>query len=93
MKVALDYKNQDGYAFYDEKDKTIEIVLEDAAKRLEVISFLEQTQVIAVPGEKCNEPYIKRNVEAKNSREDFELALSRLWEKTEVLVQWSRRIA
>ena len=93
MKVALDYKNQDGYACYDETAKTIEIVLEDEAKRLEVISFLDQPHLIAVPGAKCNEPYINRTVEAKNSREDFELALSRLWEKTEVLVQWSRRIA
>ena len=72
MKIALDYHNQDGYVSYDEASHSIEIVLEDEVKRAEVIAYLAGVHEIRVPGQKCNEAYITKRVEAKNNREEFE---------------------
>ncbi len=92
MKVAVDYNNMDGYINYDEVAKTIEVFLPDEAKRREVEDYLKQAHTLLVPGADCKAPFVSRSVVARESLDDFYSALSRLWERTDVAIQWSRRV-
>lgn len=90
MKVALDYQNLDGVVCYDEMTRTIRVELADEERCRAVRDYLAKPVTLNLPGPTCADPYVETSVNAADSVDDFTLALTRLWEKTGVLVQWSR---
>jgi len=88
-KVAIHYEDVCGQVAYDPNTKTITVVLDDAQKRREVEEYLSQVHIIPVAQNTLRDfkPVI---VNPSESVESFKLAMSYLWQHTEVMVDWSR---
>jgi hypothetical protein len=88
--VTLNYNGQYGYLEYDEEAKKFSVHLEgqpEAEKA--VLDFLAKPLTLSVPKDECTYHFEKRTVNAADNWEDAKLVLGRLWENTEVLVEWS----
>ena len=89
--VAIQYKNELGYVEYDAEKKTIAVVLDEAEARAAVEAYLGKTHEIAIPHETLRD-FQKTQIDPKADVESFKIALTRLWEATDVHVDWSRPV-
>ena len=86
--VTIHIDNDYGCVEYDQEQKKITVVLPNEAKRQEVMNYLAQEHTIRVPHE-CLVDFTTEVIKPNNSLADFKLALTRLWDQTGVLVDWS----
>ena len=82
--VAVSYGDDLGWIEYDEAAKKITVTLgSDEGKK--------KAEEIQVPHETLMD-FTEETIEPWSSKENFQLALTRLWENTDVHVDWSRPV-
>ena len=89
--VAIQYKKELGYIEYDAKERTATVVLDDAKGRRAVEAYLGEKHEIGVPHETLRD-FSKELIDPVADVESFKTALTRLWEATNVHVDWSRPV-
>lgn len=89
--VAIQYKKELGYIEYDANERTATVVLDDAKGRRAVEAYLGEKHEIGVPHETLRD-FSKELIDPVADVESFKTALTRLWEATDVHVDWSRPV-
>ena len=89
--VAISYNGALGYVDYDGEAKTIAVTLADEEGKHRAEEFLAKDHVINVPGETLRD-FSPVTITPNADVESFQLAMTRLWEETEVHVDWSRPV-
>ncbi|MDO4204115.1 MAG: hypothetical protein Q4D07_06465 [Selenomonadaceae bacterium] len=89
--VAISYKGALGWVELDEAAHTVIVNLDEPEGKKLAEDYLAATHTIRVPGETLLDFHAEEIV-AKDSRRSFELAMTRMWEATEVHVDWSRPV-
>ncbi|MDL2281362.1 hypothetical protein LJC10_05875 [Selenomonadales bacterium OttesenSCG-928-I06] len=90
-KVAIQYDNECGVIEYDADEKNINVILPNEDKKNEVISFLQRTHLIKVAGLSTID-FHETVIDPLEDVEQLKTALTRLWQKTKVAVDWSRPV-
>lgn len=91
-KVAVQHNNKCGYIEYDQANKTIKVVFDEPATRQIIENYLASEHVVRIPGEGLLD-FKEVTIRPSESVESFKTALTRIWEKTGVHVDWSRPVA
>lgn len=89
--VAISYNGALGWVELDEAAHTITVNLEEPEGKKLAEDYLGATHTIRVPGESLLD-FRPEEITASDSRRSFELAMTRLWEATNVHVDWSRPV-
>ncbi len=89
--VAISCHSDLGYMEYDEKAKTVNIVLANEIAKQKVDEFLHSELTLQVPHETLHD-FTTITINPLDDVETFQLALTRLWETTNVHVDWSRPV-
>ena len=89
--VAIQYHGENGYIEYDAESRQAHVVLGDAAGREAAEKYLAEKHEIRVP-HKTLRDFTVEQVEPLADLDSFKLALTRLWNTTEVHVDWSRPV-
>lgn len=91
FKVGIHFGDEFGHIEYCPAEKKVAVILDNAEKREAVEKYLLTEQIINTAQhslldfkEMANNPVADLNI--------FKLALTRLWNKTGVLVDWSRPV-
>lgn len=92
FRVAIHHRNDNGYIEYDLTTKKMNVVLADETKRQEVEKYLASEHTIRTAQKTLIDFEAAKTIPGE-SIEKFKLALTRLWENTGVLVDWSRPVA
>ncbi len=92
FKVAVQYNNKCGYIEYDEVSKSVKVAFDDAVTRQIIEKYLASEHVIRVAGEGLLD-FKDVTIRPAESAEQLKTALTRIWEKTGVHVDWSRPVA
>lgn len=87
--VAIHYEKSFGRIEYNPETKTANVVLDNQAKREQVEQYLQQSRSMLHAKATLRE-FERLEVQPLASLEAFKLALTKLWENTEVYVDWSR---
>lgn len=90
-RVAVHYNGDNGYIEYDKGAKTVRVALREGQVRQAAEAYFAAAMTIAVPQTGLTD-FAPRVIQPKESVEEFELAMTRLWEKTGVHVDWSRPV-
>lgn len=89
--VAISCRGDLGYIDYDIETKTANIVLNNETAKQKVEKFLNTKLTLQIPHETLRD-FTTVTIEPLANRDNFELALTRLWENTDVHVDWSRPV-
>lgn len=89
FQVAIHYGKSFGRIEYDPAAKIATVILDNPVKRKAVEDYL-QTPRIMPHARKTLLDLEHLEIKPLDSLENFKLALTNLWEATEVLVDWSR---
>ena len=89
--VAISYGDVLGWIDYDAAAHSATVNLADEKGRTAVEDFLAVDHEVEVP-HKTLMDFTKETVTPLADRESFELALTRLWNETNVQVDWSRPV-
>lgn len=89
--VAVSCRNSIGWVEYDQEAKTVKVCLDDEKAVADAEKFLSEKHEINVPHETLRD-FSPVEVDPLADLESFQLALTRLWEETEVHVDWSRPV-
>ena len=89
--VAISYHDALGYIEYDGAAQSAHIVLPDEKGRALTEEYLHTTHAILVPHETLLD-FSEENIDPLRDVRSFQIALTRLWEATEVHVDWSRPV-
>ena len=92
FKVAVQYNDEIGYVEYEQASKTIKVVFDNASTRQIIETYLASEHNIRVPGEGLLDFKVV-TIRPAESVDHMKTALSRIWEKTGVHVDWSRPVA
>ena len=88
--VTLNYEGHYGYLDYNEETKEMTVFIPDAEEAAQrVRDFLAEPKTMEVPTDECTYHFGPVTVYAKNSWQECEQVLTRLWVHTGVLVEWS----
>lgn len=87
--VTLNYKCNYGYVEYNEQNKTAIVALPINDAKAAVENFLTMALTLDVPQGDTIRDFVSRTLQPLDSLENFRLALTRLWGKTGVRVEWS----
>jgi len=90
-RVAIHHENDCGYIEYDSATKKIKVVLDDAAIRRSVEAFLNKAHVIR-EAQRGLCDFRELTAVPAESVASLKLVLTRLWQNTGVLVDWSRPV-
>lgn len=91
FKVAIHYGADDrGYVAYDTETKELSVSLSNQEGADKVSAFLKQDHSIAHA--MGLDTYQELDIDPLESLGNLKLALTRLWEATEVQVDWSRPV-
>lgn len=88
-RVAVHYKNDNGFIEYEPVSRKLHVLLQDEVKRCEVENFLTTEHWINAPQNTIKD-FTSRLVRPTESLSNLELGLTRLWQNTGVHVDWSR---
>lgn len=80
-----------GYIEYSEEKKSANVVLKSEKAVKAVKKFLSTTMTLQIP-HKTMQDFVPITINPLESLESFKLALTRLWEHTNVYVDWSRPV-
>ena len=89
--VAISYGDVLGWIDYDAASRSATVNLSDEKGRTAVEEFLAADHEVEVPHETLMD-FTKETVTPLAERGSFELALTRLWNETNVQVDWSRPV-
>ena len=89
--VAISYGKDLGWIDYDAEARQATVNLANEEGRKLVEEYLSQTHEINVPHETLMD-FAPKTVDPQADEESFKLALTRLWNKTKVHVDWSRPV-
>ena len=89
--VAVSCRDSIGWVEYDIENKTVKVCLDDAKAVEDAEKFLTTEHEIRVPHETLRD-FSPVKVNPLADVESFQLALTRLWESTDVHVDWSRPV-
>ena len=87
--VTLNYQCNYGYVEYNAESKTASVKLDVAEARATVEKYLLTPLTLDVPQGETIRDFVTKNLEPLASLENFKVALTRLWGKTGVRVEWS----
>ncbi|XEQ95074.1 hypothetical protein SCACP_39770 [Sporomusa carbonis] len=91
-KVAIHHGNDYGFVEYDQESKKVKVVLDNAAIRQVVETYLASEHVIRLAGEGLMD-FKDVTVRPAESIDNLQAALTRMWEKIGVYVDWSHPVA
>lgn len=89
--VAVSCRDSIGWIEFDAAAGTVEIHLDDEKAVADAKEFLTSSHEIRIPHETLRD-FSPVTVNPLADVESFQLALTRLWENTEVHVDWSRPV-
>ena len=89
--VAISYKNTLGWIDYDASARKAEVHLGDDEGKKLVEDYLGTIHEIRVP-HKTLMDFTNETIDPAADEESFKTALTRLWENTQVHVDWSRPV-
>ena len=89
--VAISCHDDLGYMEYDESTQTVDIILANEAAKKRVEEFLHTDLTIQIPHETLHD-FTTVTINPLENTEMLQLALTRLWETTDVHVDWSRPV-
>ena len=89
--VAISYGDVLGWIDYDVASRSATVNLADEKGRTAVEEFLAADHEVEVPHETLMD-FTKETVTPRADRGSLELALTRLWNETNVQVDWSRPV-
>ena len=89
--VAISCRGDLGYIEYDGKTKTANIVLNNETAKQKVEKYLHTNLTLQIPHETLQD-FSKITIDPLENADNFELALTRMWENTDVHVDWSRPV-
>ena len=89
--VAVSYGDDLGWIDYDADAKKITVNLANDEGKAKAEAFLGKKLTLQVPHETLMD-FTEETIEPWESKETFQLALTRLWEATDVHVDWSRPV-
>ncbi len=87
--VTLNYKCNYGYVEYNEASKTAVVTLAVQEAKEAVEKYLATPLTLDVPQGETIRDFVTKTLEPLASVDDFKVALTRLWGKTGVRVEWS----
>ncbi len=93
FKVVIHFAAEYGQLEYDIIEKTVRVVLNDAAKKMAVEKYLSEPHVIQNADGQDLYTFHPKSLVPTESLESFKLALTRLWHHTGIYVDWSRPTA
>jgi hypothetical protein len=89
--VAISYKGSLGWVEFDEATKKVIVNLGDDEGKALAEKFLTTPHKIKIPHETLLD-FTDETIDPNLSADNLKLVLSRLWEATEVHVDWSRPV-
>ena len=89
--VAISSYGDLGYIEYDSTAKTANIVFNNEEAKTRVETFLNTKLTLQIPHETLHD-FTTITIDPLADIESLQLALTRLWETTEVHVDWSRPV-
>ena len=89
--VAISYGDDLGYIEYDKDDNSAQVTLANDEGKQKTEQFLNEVHDIEVPHQTLLDFTVEK-IKPLESLENFQLALTRLWEATGVHVDWSRPV-
>lgn len=87
--VVIHFEDDYGLIQYCEGEKKVVVSLNHDAKKQEIIEFLNSELEVNLPNETLMD-FSARVIDPLASVADLKIALTRLWDNTGVLVDWSR---
>jgi PleD family two-component response regulator len=91
FRVTIHYNNDYGYVEYSPATKSVKVVLDDDSKREVVEKYLTTEQTIQNAQTGLLD-FVEVTAVPSDSLEMMKLALTRMWGKTGVLVDWSHPV-
>ncbi len=89
--VAISYNGKLGWIDYDGAEKKAEVFLDDENGKAAAEKYLSTAHEIRVPHETLRD-FTTQTVEPLADVASFQLAITRLWNETQVHVDWSRPV-
>lgn len=89
--VAVSCRGANGWVEYDTEAKTVKVFLDDEKAVKDAEKFLSEKHDINIPHETLRD-FTTETIDPLESVEKFQIVLTRLWEATEVHVDWSRPV-
>lgn len=89
FQVAIHYGSSYGRIEYNPETKNANVVLDNPAKRKEVEDYLKQSRIMPHARDTLRD-FERLEIKPLDSLDSFKLALTNLWENTDVLVDWSK---
>ena len=90
--VAVHYGDALGYIEYDGDAKKVVVTLPDEEGKKKAEEYLATTHEIAVPNLTLMD-FETKTIDPTADVRSFQIAMTRIWEETEVYVDWSRPVA
>lgn len=91
-KVVIRNDMDYGYVQYNTETKELEVVLKDEAKREQVKQYLTARQTLMAPQQTLLD-FCEHTMVPVDNVDNLKLALTRLWNHTGILVDWSHPIS
>ena len=89
--VAISYKGSLGWVEYDEAEHKVKVTLGDDVGKARAEKFLTTPHNIKIPHETLLD-FTEETIDPNTSAEALKIVLTRLWEATDVHVDWSRPV-
>ncbi len=89
--VAISCHNDLGFIEYDSISKAVNIVIDNTEIKERIQAFLNTSLTIQIPHETLHD-FTTVTINPLADIDSFQLALTRLWEITDVHVDWSRPV-
>jgi len=90
-RVAVHYGEALGYVEYDAATKKINVHLPNKEMKVKAEQYFAAEHEINVPHETLRD-FTKKFIRPADSLEEFKLALTRIWGKLQLHVDWSRPV-
>ena len=89
--VAVSCRGAIGWVEYDTEAKTVKVFLSDEKAVADAEKFLSEKHKINIPKDSLLD-FVEKEIDPLADVESFQTVLTRLWENTEVHVDWSRPV-
>lgn len=91
FKVTIHYQNSYGFIEYDETNRKFVVELPDVDKKKLVEQYLSTEHVIRIAQDGLRN-FAEKATDPAKSLENFKIALTRMWNSTGVIVDWSHPV-
>ncbi len=89
--VAVSCRGANGWVEFDTEAKTVKVFLDDEKAVADAEKFLTEKHQIKIPQDSLLD-FVEKTVDPLEDVESFQTVLTRLWENTDVHVDWSRPV-